>query len=276
MQPLLNIAVRAARAGGDIIARYADRVDTLHIDNKAQNDFVTEVDRLSERAAIDVIRKHYPNHAILAEESGMQGQGDTVWVVDPLDGTTNFLHGVPQYAVSIAVKFKGRLEHGVVYNPISQELFSASRGDGAQLNGRRIRVSDNRRMNHALIGTGFPVQSMANLDVYLEILRAVVQETAGARRAGSAALDLAFVASGRFDGFWEFGLKEWDIAAGILLIREAGGMVCELKGGKDLLRSGNVLAGNPKIFVELNNIVSRCLRRDQSSAAGGRGTGHPM
>ena len=250
MHPMLNIAVRAARAGGDFISRYIDRVDSLSITEKSRNDFVSEVDKGAEKAIIDVIRKSYPDHSILAEESGMHKGNEYEWIIDPLDGTTNFLYGFPQFAVSIAVRHKDRIIHGVVYNPLSQELFSASRGDGAQLNGRRIRVTARKSLEGALLGTGIPYRDnqLHFLDAYLEMMKALIPGTAGIRRPGSAALDLAFVAAGRLDGFWELDLNIWDIAAGVLLVEEAGGLVGDMNGGMDFLKSGNVVAGNPKVF----------------------------
>lgn len=250
MHPMLNIAVRAARAGGDFISRYIDRVDSLSVTEKSRNDFVSEVDKGAEKAIIDVIRKSYPEHSILAEESGMHKGKDYEWIIDPLDGTTNFLYGFPQFAVSIAVRHKNRIIHGVVYNPLSQELFSASRGDGAQLNGRRIRVTARKSLEGALLGTGIPYRDsqLHFLDSYLEMMKALIPGTAGIRRPGSAALDLAFVAAGRLDGFWELDLNIWDIAAGVLLVEEAGGLVADMNGGMDYLKSGNVVAGNPKVF----------------------------
>ncbi len=249
MHPALNIAVRAARQAGNIIARSADRVDALVIGNKSKNDFVSDVDRLAEQEIINTLRKAYPHHAILAEESGATpGSDEFQWVIDPLDGTTNFLHGFPQYAVSIALLHKGRLDQAVVYNPISQELFTASRGGGAKLNDRRLRVTKRNSLDGALLGTGFPFRQQHLLDMYLATFKALHADTAGIRRAGSAALDLAFVAAGRLDGFWEFGLSPWDMAAGVLLIQEAGGLVSDMGGGHDFMESGNIVAGNPKVF----------------------------
>lgn len=249
MHPALNIAVRAARQAGIIIARSSDRVDALVIDNKARNDFVSDVDRLAEQEIINTLRKAYPHHAILAEESGASaGTDEFQWVIDPLDGTTNYLHGFPQYAVSIALLHKGRLDQAVVYNPVSQELFTASRGGGAQLNERRIRVAKRNSLEGALLGTGFPFRQQHLLDMYLATFKALHADTAGIRRAGSAALDLAFVAAGRLDGFWEFGLSPWDMAAGALLIQEAGGLVSDMGGGHEFMDSGNIVAGSPKVF----------------------------
>ena len=248
--PVLNIAVRAARSAGDTIMRYADRIDTLTISEKSRNDFVSEVDHQAERAIIDVIHNAYPDHAILAEESGSTPGNDHLWIIDPLDGTTNYLHQFPQYAVSIALQIKGRLEHAVVYDPNSQELFTASRGSGAQLNGHRIRVTNKPNLHGALLGTGFRVKG-EHLDCYLNTLKALIPDTAGVRRPGSAALDLAYLAAGRIDGFWEIGLRPWDVAGGVLLIQEAGGMVGDFGGGEDFMKTGNIVAGNPKVFAQI-------------------------
>ncbi len=248
MHPMLNIAVRAARKAGDIIARFSIKVDTLNISSKGENDFVSEVDHLAEEAIIQTIQKAYPDHGFLAEESGATSGNEYEWVIDPLDGTTNFLHNFPQYAVSIAMRHKGRLEIAVVYDPIKQEMFTAARGSGAHLNGKRIRVTKRANLKGALLGTGIPFRNMAILENYLHMLRALIPGSAGVRRAGSAALDLAYVAAGRLDGFWEYELNPWDIAAGILLIEEAGGLVSDFKGGFDYFQSGNVVAANPKIL----------------------------
>jgi len=245
---MLNIAVRAARNAGNLIVRYLDRVDQLTISSKEHNDFVTEVDRGAEQEIIGVIRKAYPDHAILAEESGAQQGDDYQWIIDPLDGTTNFLHGFPQFSVSIALRHEGRLEQAVVYDPMRQELFTASRGAGALLNDRRIRVSKQRALEGALLGTGFPYKDQQHLDAYLGMFRALMKDTAGIRRPGSAALDLAYVAAGRFDGFWEIGLNIWDMAAGVLLVQEAGGLVSDFAGGHDFLSTGNIVAATPKLL----------------------------
>lgn len=251
MQPLLNIAIRAARRAGEVIVRGMNRVHRLDVRAKGQNDFVTEIDMLAEREIIEIVRKHYPDHAFLAEESGRSGEAEFVWIIDPLDGTTNFMHGFPQFAVSIGVQRRGRMEHGVVYDPLRQELFTASRGEGAQLDGRRIRVSGHAGLERALIGTGFPYRSNLHwLDNYMAMFKAVTQETAGIRRPGAAALDLAYVAAGRLDAFWELGLSPWDTAAGTLLITEAGGMVGTLTGG-EYKHQGHIVAGTPKVYAAL-------------------------
>jgi len=248
MQPLLNIAVRAARRAGEIIVRNLDRVPSLPIRSKSRNDFVTEVDHMAERDIMETVRRMYPDHGFLAEESGRSGGDEVVWIIDPLDGTTNFLHGFPVFAVSIGVEYRGRMEHAVVYDPMRQELFTASRGDGAQLDGKRIRVSKQAELEGALIGTGFPYRANARwMDDYLAMLKLMMEKTAGLRRPGSAALDLAYVAAGRTDGFWELGLSPWDTAAGTLLITEAGGRIGTLTGG-DYKQGGNVIAGTPKVY----------------------------
>jgi myo-inositol-1(or 4)-monophosphatase len=248
---MLNIAVRAARGAGNVIIRSMARLDSIAIQTKDRNDFVTEVDREAENVIISTLRRAYPDHAILAEESGITAGDDFQWIIDPLDGTTNFLHGFPQFAVSIALRHKGRLEQAVVYNPISQELFTASRGSGAMLNDRRIRVSNRKDLDGALLGTGFPFKAQHHLETYLDMFRALFPQTAGIRRPGSAALDLAFVAAGRLDGFWEIGLNTWDMAAGVLLIQEAGGLSGDFSGGHNHLESGNLVSGNPKVFAEI-------------------------
>ena len=251
MHPMLNIAVRAARSAGNNIVRNLDRVDSLAVQTKDRNDFVSEVDRQAEQEIIGILRKAYPDHGVLAEESGHQDGNDYQWIIDPLDGTTNYLHGFPQFAVSIALRHKGRIEQGVVYDPLRQELFTASRGAGANLNDRRIRVTNRRNLDGALLGTGFPFKSQQHLDAYLDMFRALFPRTAGIRRPGAAALDLAYVASGRLDGFWEIGLSVWDMAAGVLLIQEAGGISSDFVGGHDYLENGNLVAGNPKVFAEI-------------------------
>jgi myo-inositol-1(or 4)-monophosphatase len=248
---LLNIAVRAARQAGEIIVRSLSRLDSLAVSTKGRNDFVTEVDRAAEREIIAIIRKAYPQHAILAEESGRSGENETEWIIDPLDGTTNFVHGFPVFAVSIACQHRGRLEHGVVFDPMRQEFFTASRGVGAHLENKRIRVSKQRVLDGALIATGFPYRANRRYaDVYLAMMKSVMEQTAGIRRPGSAALDLAYVAAGRVDGFWELGLSAWDTAAGALLIQEAGGRIGTLTG-QEYRHQSNVVAGTPKVYAAL-------------------------
>jgi myo-inositol-1(or 4)-monophosphatase len=251
MHPLLNIAVRAARRAGEIIVRSLVRLESLEVTSKGRNDYVSDIDRAAEREIIDIVRKHYPEHAILAEESGRSGVHDTVWIIDPLDGTTNFLHGFPVFAVSIAVEQRGRLEVGVVYDPMRQEVFTAARGAGAHLENRRMRVSKQRTLEGALLATGFPYrQDEPYADNYFAMLRSLSGIVAGIRRPGSAALDLAYVAAGRVDGFWELGLKAWDTAAGTLLVQEAGGLVGTL-GGAEYQLGANIVAGAPKVYEAL-------------------------
>jgi myo-inositol-1(or 4)-monophosphatase len=250
---VINIAVKAARRAGAIINRAARDVDALAVTYKRHNDFVTEVDRAAEAAIIEIIRRAYPDHSILAEETGASERRDTdyTWIIDPLDGTTNFIHGFPQYAVSIGLKRKDTLAHGVVYDPTRNELFVASRGAGAFLNERRIRVSRRAKLAEALIGTGFPFRDLSSLEEYIAMFSALIPKVAGIRRPGAAALDLAYVAAGRYDGFWEMGLAPWDMAAGALLVQEAGGLVGDFRGEPGYLASGRIVAGNPKIFAQL-------------------------
>lgn len=244
---MLNIATRAARSAGRILMRYLERTDQIAVTSKSRNDFVSEVDRGAEQAIIQELRSRYPDHAILAEESGEHQGSDFQWVIDPLDGTTNYLHGFPQFSVSIALKYRDRLEQAVVYDPLREEMFTASRGQGAQLNDRRLRVAARTSLEGALIGTGFPFRDHSQLDSYLGMFKAMIQDTAGIRRPGSAALDFAYVAAGRLDGFWELGLAQWDFAAGALLVSESGGMVSDLAGGDRYLDTGNLIAGNIKV-----------------------------
>ena len=253
MHPTLTIAKRAALSAGKILIRYFERLDRLTVNTKRYNDFVSEADIQSEQEIITILRKIYPNHSILAEESGhsVGADADYRWIIDPLDGTTNYLHGLPHFAVSIAFQEKGRLETGVVYDPIRQELFTASRGRGAQLNDRRIRVRQVVSLDAALLGTGFPIRYPQHIPAYLAMFGSIFTQCSELRRAGSAALDLAYVASGRLDGFWELGLNAWDIAAGVLLIQEAGGLVGDFGGGYEFLQTGNIVAGNAKIFKAL-------------------------
>jgi myo-inositol-1(or 4)-monophosphatase len=260
MNPALNIAIKAARRAGQIINRASNELDLLKVSTKRPNDFVTEVDKAAEAAIIETLREAYPGHGILAEESGQQaakggGDGEYQWIIDPLDGTTNFIHGLPQYAVSIALAKGGVLEQAVVFDPSRNELFTASKGGGAFLNERRIRVSRRARLAEALIGTGFPYRMFEHIDLYLAIFKELAQKTAGQRRPGAASLDLAYVASGRYDGFWEFGLAPWDMAAGALLITEAGGLVSDLRGENNYLETGNVIAGTPKVFAPLLKLI---------------------
>lgn len=251
MNPTTNIAIRAARQAGSIVMRSFQRLDTLKVSEKQTNDFVSDVDRNAEHAIIQTILRAYPNHAILAEESGQHGKNEFEWVVDPLDGTTNYLHGFPQFAVSIALMHRGRLESAVVYDPVHDEMFTAERGSGALLNDRRLRVTDQKTLHGALLGTGIPFRDQRYMDNYLAMLKDLAKDSAGIRRPGSAALDFAYVAAGRIDGFWELGLSIWDFAGGALLVQEAGGVVSDIRGGSAYLESGNVIAGNIKLHKEM-------------------------
>ncbi|MDJ0699056.1 MAG: inositol monophosphatase family protein [Woeseiaceae bacterium] len=261
MHALLNVAVMAARSAGNSLVRNLNQLERLEVEMKGHNDFVSDADRKAEQIVIETIHKHYPNHAIHAEESGVAGESDTVWIIDPLDGTTNFLHGFPVFAVSIGVQVKGRVEHGVVYDPLRQELFTASRGQGAQLDGRKIRVSGRRDLEFALVGTGFPFrQGQRELEPYMNMLRKVLENTSGVRRPGAAAIDLCYVAAGRLDAFFETGLSSWDLAAGSLIIREAGGIVSGLDGSENYLETGHILTGTPKVYSALAKLCSREIK----------------
>lgn len=258
MHPMVTIAIRAARNAGNIITRSYNHTETLNVTEKSRNDYVSEVDRRAEQEIIQTIRKSYPSHSFLAEESGKVDGNEYQWIIDPLDGTTNYLRGFPQFAVSIALKYRDKLEHAVIYDPLKDEIFSATRGQGAQMNDRRIRVTARKELAGALLGTGIPFRDDQDLDAYLVTLKAMIKDTAGVRRAGSAALDLAYVAAGRLDGFWEYGLKPWDLAAGALLIQEAGGIVTDTDGDLDYLDNGNLLVGNINIHEEMLKRLRSC------------------
>lgn len=257
---MLNIAIKAARRAGKTIVRHLDQLDRLSVEQKGHHDFVSEVDRRAEAEIIQIIQAAYPDHAVLAEESGERPGDDYRWIIDPLDGTTNFLHNYPQFAVSIGLEYQGKLDQAVVFDPLRNELFTASRGAGAHLNDRRIRVSRIVNLDEALLGTGFPFKSTNYLEAWINIFRTLAPATSGIRRAGSAALDLAHVASGRLDGFWEIGLRPWDMAAGCLLIQEAGGMFGDFHGGQAHMENGELVAGNPKIFREMLHLMQPHLQ----------------
>lgn len=262
MSPMLTMAVRAARSAGNIIMRNVDRLDRIKIAEKNQsNDFVSEVDKAAEEEIISILKKAYPDHNILAEESGRStGDSSFQWIIDPLDGTTNFLHGFGQFAVSIALQHKGKLNCAVIYDPARDELFTADRGAGALLNNKRIRVAPRKELAGCLMGTGFPFSKPDFTDTYLKTAKPFMNQCAGIRRAGAAALDLAYVAAGRLDGFWEYGIQPWDMAAGILLIQEAGGIVSEIDGGSDVLKTGNILAANPAIHKLMQQEIKQALQ----------------
>lgn len=262
MNPTTNIAVRAARQAGNVIMRSFSRLDSLTVSEKQVNDYVSEIDRNAEQAIIDTIRRAYPGHSILAEESGAHGKDDFQWVIDPLDGTTNYLHGFPQFAISIALMHRGRLESAVVYDPLRDEMFTADRGAGALLNDRRLRVTKQKTLKGALLGTGIPYRDQRYIDAYLGMLKDLTKETAGIRRPGSAALDFAYVAAGRLDGFWELGLSVWDFAAGALLVQEAGGVVSDIGGGSRHLETGNVITANIRLHREIVEVIRPHLPSD--------------
>jgi myo-inositol-1(or 4)-monophosphatase len=255
MHPMLNTAIKAARRAGKVIMRYAGQLDRLTVESKGRNDFVSQVDHEAEAEIIDVLHRAYPDHAILAEETGRHGKGEYLWIIDPLDGTTNYLHGYPQYAVSIGLYHQNKPSQAVVFDPLKNELFTASRGAGAQLNDRRMRVSGLANLDKALLATGFPFRSMDHLEIFINTFRAILPQVSGVRRAGSASLDLAHVACGRLDGFWEFGLSQWDLAAGCLLVQEAGGLVGDFCGGQSYLETGNVVVGSPRIYEEILRLI---------------------
>ncbi len=253
MHPMLNIAVRAARVAGTIIVRGFEKRDELKKESKAANDYVTQIDKEAEQAIIHKIQQSYPDHCFLGEESGETTgkDSDFQWIIDPLDGTTNFVKGIPHFAVSIALLHKGRLDQAVVFDPIRGELFTASRGQGAQLNGYRIRTTKPRDLSETVLATALPFKNKAQFGEYALSLNKIFHECGDIRRAGSAALDLAYVAAGRHDGYWERGIKAWDIAAGELLVRESGGLVTDFKGGNDPLHKGEIVAGSVKVVQGL-------------------------
>jgi myo-inositol-1(or 4)-monophosphatase len=263
MEPMINIALRAARKAGELIVRASDDLDSFEVIAKGVNDFVSEVDISAEREIIYHLQKAYPDHAILAEESGLTGNEDAEyrWIIDPLDGTTNFLRGIPHYAVSIACTYRGKLEHAVIVDPVRREEFTASRGRGAQLNGRRIRVSKLNSLEGALLGTGIPFKNHCDdkLAAHSKSMEVLAGQCAGIRRAGAASLDLAYVAAGRLDAFWEIGLAPWDLAAGALLVKEAGGLVADIDSSDNYMDSGNIVCGNPKCFKAVLQVAKPLL-----------------
>lgn len=256
MHPYLNIAIKAARRAGKIITRYAEEIDTLKIQEKGVNDLVTWVDHAAENAIIETIQQAYPTHAILGEETGAHPGQEYTWIVDPLDGTMNYIHGFPHYAVSIGIQYKQNIEHAVIYDPLSQDLFTATRGRGAQMNGKRMRVSKQETLTGSLIGSSFPFHHRDKyIDEHLDIFKKVFVQCADVRRTGSAALNLAYTAAGHLDGFWESGLKPWDIAAGVLMVRESGGFISDFNGENNFLENGTIIAGTPKVHLALLEII---------------------
>lgn len=268
MHPMLTIAVKAARRAGTVITRASQDLGALKVRSKTFNDFVSEVDHAAERTIIETLQDAYPDHGFIGEESGNQNvEAENVWIIDPLDGTTNFLHGFPQYCVSIALQQQGQLTQAVVYDPNRNDLFTATRGRGAFLNDKRIRVSNRTKLQDSLITTGFPFRDFAHLDAYLAMFKDMLKKTSGVRRPGSAALDLAYVAAGWADGYWEIGLSSWDLAAGALLVHEAGGLVGDFEGNEGYLESGNIVAGNPRIFGQLLQTLAPHLTDALKSSA---------
>jgi myo-inositol-1(or 4)-monophosphatase len=278
MHPMMNVAVKAARSAGNIINRASLNLERLQVARKQQNDFVTEVDQAAEYAVIEILKEAYPTHHFYAEESGyLTAAGESLgalswdqavafqrpeedhfmWVIDPIDGTTNFIHGFPQFAVSIALFVNGVVQQAVIYDPTRDELFTATKGAGAYLNHRRLRVAQQLRLADCLIGTGFPYRNDQNLDHYVSLFKKMTRSCAGLRRPGAASLDLAYVAAGRLDGFFEGDLKPWDMAAGILLIQESGGLVGQYDGEEGYFSSGQIMAANPKIFAQMATLLSK-------------------
>ncbi|KAA0072185.1 inositol monophosphatase family protein [Rhodanobacter sp. T12-5] len=256
-RPHVTIAARAARSAGNVILRYMNRIDGLNVVEKQQMDFVSEVDKLAEAEIIKELRRAYPDHAILAEESGATGKGPLTWVIDPLDGTHNYLRGIPHFCVSIALLEKGVPIHAVVFDPLRDELYTASKGDGAYLNDRRMRVSKRENLGGAMIATGFPFRQREHLVPQLDMTRAILGQAEDIRRSGSAALDLAYVAAGRYDGYFEIGLKPWDMAAGVLLVHEAGGRYCDFAGRDGIPASGNIIAGNLNVAKAMVDAIGQ-------------------
>jgi myo-inositol-1(or 4)-monophosphatase len=260
MHPFVNTAIKATRSAANIITRAFVRPDLIRVSAKGHRDFVTNTDKAAEQTIIYILQTAYPTHSILAEESGASSkQDDYQWIIDPIDGTLNFMHGFPHFSISIALKYKNRLEHGVIYDPVRDDLFVASRGAGAQKNNHRIRVGQHTHLPDCLIGTGFPAKAMQYHENYHAVLQALSKECA-VRRTGSAALDLAYVAAGHLDGFWELKLAPWDMAAGILMIKEAGGLVCDIKGEENYLKNGSIVCGNAKITKQLLKIIQPCFK----------------
>jgi myo-inositol-1(or 4)-monophosphatase len=257
MHPVLNVAVEAAHSAANIMRRQIQHVDAIPFEKKARHDYVTEVDKACEEEIVREIKRYYPEHSFLCEEGGASGESEVVWVIDPLDGTSNYLHGIPHFAVSIAQQVNGRTEHAVVYDPMRDEMFTASRGSGAYLNQKRIRVSARSGLDSAVLATAFPFRQRNQLQSYARVFQAILSKIEDFRRAGTASLDLAWVAAGRLDGFFELGLKPWDVAAGALIVREAGGVVIDWDGGDKVENAGSILAAPFKLITPLRQIVSK-------------------
>ncbi|MEJ8568551.1 inositol monophosphatase family protein [Elongatibacter sediminis] len=262
---VINVAVGAAKAAGEMMRRQFDKVGSIPFQHKARHDYVSEVDRACEAEIVREIRRYFPDHAFLCEESGESGEGDIVWVIDPLDGTSNYLHGLPHFGVSIAQQVKGRTEHAVVYDPMRDELFTASRGNGAVLNNRRIRVSNRNDLDGAILATAFPFRQRSKLPRYGRVFQAVFEQVEDFRRAGTACLDLTWVAAGRLDGFFEIGLHPWDVCAGALIVREAGGVVMDFDGNDDVENAGTLIAAPYRVMTPLRQLIhSRWKQPDRT------------
>lgn len=254
--PVLNVAIEAAHAAGNIMRRQMQHVDAIPVERKARHDYVTEVDKACEAEIVREIKRFYPDHAFLCEESGQSGDDDHVWVIDPLDGTSNYLHGIPHFAISIAQKVKGRTQHAVVYDPLREEVFTASRGSGAFMNNKRLRVAPRKDLEGAVLATAFPFRDRSKLQAYARVFQAVFAKVEDFRRAGTASLDLAWVAAGRLDGYFEVGIKAWDVAAGALIVREAGGVVLDFDGNDNVEETGSIIAAPYKVMTPLRQIIS--------------------
>jgi len=257
--PFVNTAIEAAHKAGDLIMKYRDRIDSIPVERKARGDYVSEIDKACEEVIRAELSRRYPDHEILGEEGGKSGgkggDGENIWLIDPIDGTSNYLHGIPHYAISIALSVKGRIEHGVVYDPVRDELFAASRGQGTTLNNRRVRVSGRSALSTAVLGAAFPFRSRRLMPAYMEMFNSLFGQCEDVRRAGAASLDLAYVACGRLDGYWELALKPWDTAAGALLVQEAGGVVMDIAGGDNWLKSGHIIAAPFKLITPMRKAI---------------------
>jgi myo-inositol-1(or 4)-monophosphatase len=261
MHPVINVAVDAAHAAANIMRRQIQHVDAIPVEKKARHDYVTEVDKACEEEIVRHIRHYYPNHAFLCEETGVKGDSNSVWVIDPLDGTSNYIHGIPHFAVSIAYQLNGRTEHGVVYDVMRDEMFTASRGSGARLNQKRIRTASRTSLDDAVVATAFPFRQRDKLQAYARVFQGVLSKTEDFRRAGTASLDLAWVAAGRLDAYYEIGLQPWDVAAGTLLVREAGGVVLDFEGGDQVETAGSIVAAPYKLMAPLQQIIAKNWKR---------------
>lgn len=253
--PFLNSAIEAAHKAGDLIMKYRDRVDSIPVERKARGDYASEIDKACEELIRTELARRYPDHEILGEEHGKSGNSENVWLIDPIDGTSNYLRGIPHYAISIALSVKGRIEHGVVYDPVRDELFAASRGQGATLNNRRVRVSGRSTLSTAVLAAAFPFRNRRLMPAYSAMFDSLFDQCEDIRRAGAASLDLAYVACGRLDGYWELALKPWDIAAGALLVQEAGGVVMDIAGGDNWLKSGHIIAAPFKLVTPIRKAI---------------------